>query len=125
MLPDKCGICNNHTQLISLSDDATNQDFGFYADMDFGDLPSIYAATELVEDGPCHASGSLSNLDVEIDGSPSTAADADNFDDGISRDVRDSWIPNSTVNLTASVSGGTGDLAAWLDSSTRWQRDGR
>ncbi len=97
------------------------------AETDFGDLPDTYSTT-LASNGPRHIKGDLwlgTIIDVEANGFPSTGADGDdtnNYDDedGIVRVPGYLWQPGNTVAISATVTGGSGDLYAWFD----WDKDG-
>jgi hypothetical protein len=94
-----------------------NQDFGFFALMDFGDLPSSYNATLIADGGAYHLTPTLllgSSVDLEGDGTENALANGDGADDGVFRDMTDFWIPGATVNLTVTVSG-AGPVAGWFD----------
>lgn len=97
---------------------AADQDFGFFASMDFGDLPDTYNITLLSDEGPYHRTGSLwlgSSISTEADGVESSAAISDTYDDGVALDLNDSWVAGADVNLVVTVTGGTGYLIGWLD----------
>jgi hypothetical protein len=110
---------------VTINDgDEGGQDFGFYQAMDFGDLPAVYNATTLADEGAHHVSGTLilgTNRSTEGDtrGESSTAS-ADTQDDGVLRDMSDQWTPGASVDLIVTVSGGTGRLVGWFD----WDNDG-
>ncbi len=111
----------------------TDLDFGFYANLDFGDLPDSYK-TLLTNEGAHHTQGSLtlgSVFDAEGDGQPETYAgansndgddgDGTNDDDGILRNMdTPKWTNGANVPLTVTVSGGTGRVVGWFD----WDGDG-
>jgi hypothetical protein len=100
----------------------TGQDFGFYASMDFGDLPSSYNATLLADEGPYHISGTLrlgSMIDTEGDGTESDTAEGDEYDDGVARSG--AWSDGTDGGSVAvTVTGGSGYLVGWID----WNNDG-
>jgi hypothetical protein len=106
------------------NDDEGGQDFGFYQPMDFGDLPAVYNATTLADEGAHHISGTLilgTNRSTEGDTrGESSTANADTQDDGVTRDMSDHWTPGASVDLNVTVSGGTGRLVGWFD----WDNDG-
>jgi subtilisin family serine protease len=93
--------------------------------MDYGDLPNIYGATTLAQNGARHRRGVyfLGNVvDGELDGNPSANADGDDLtgfddDDGI---VFDPIVPGSTVRLVVTASRNNGYLKGWID----WNNDG-
>ncbi len=110
------------------------------AETDWGDLPEAgtevggvarYYTTTQANGGPSHVRGDLYlglSIDLEADGFPTTDAtgdDGNNLDDedGIERvkleDGGTAW-ENGTGYITATVTGGTGDLYAWFD----WNNDG-
>ncbi len=100
-------------------------DFGFFIPTDFDDLPDSYNTT--LSGGAYHTnsgdSGTLrlgTGIDLEPNGLPGTTADGDSFDDGVTRDMADSWIPGATVQLNITVSGGDGVVGGWFD----WNNDG-
>ena len=88
------------------------------AQMDFGDLPAAYANTLLANDGPRHVIGNLilgQGISPDSDGQESPTASGDTFDDGVVLDPASVWQPSNTVNLTVTVTGGSGYLAGWFD----------
>lgn len=107
--------------------DLTIDLFEATAQTDWGDLPDTYR-TSSAQDGPRHVKDNLylgPNIDTEADGFPSvdaTGDDNNNLDDedGIVRVPNDVWQPGNTVHITATVTGGTGDLYGWFD----WDDDG-
>ncbi|MFZ6026504.1 MAG: SdrD B-like domain-containing protein [Chloroflexota bacterium] len=130
--------CNNWTQ-VSLSGNTANVDFGLYALMDCGDLPSTYNVsayqygTQLAANGPCHIHTTdrnadlnpsehyMGSVDYEPDGQPNSTATGDGSDEnGVVRAPYELWTPNTTVHLTVTVTGDNAYLAAWFD----WNRDG-
>ncbi|MCA9988644.1 MAG: hypothetical protein KDE59_30265 [Anaerolineales bacterium] len=88
---------------------------------DFGDLPAVYNATTLADNGAYHTEGSIylgSAYDAEADGTESTTATGDDTgsddEDGIS--LVGSWSDgagNGSVLVT--VGGGNGCLDGWVD----------
>ncbi len=104
--------------------DVTQRDFGFYGDVDFGDLPTTYnGVTKLKSEGARHTIGSLklgAVVDGDPDGQPSSTSTGDTNDDGVTTVQQDNWSQGSggTVNVTAT--GGTGYLSGWAD----WNNDG-
>jgi hypothetical protein len=123
---DGGSACNTHfTAPLSGGASDTDNDFGFYAQMDFGDLPDQYYFTRLSEEGAYHTFGSLhlgNTIDPEGDGQPSAAASGDGSDeDGIGLNQGDKWVPGATVDIYITVSGGsTGHVVGWFD----WNADG-
>lgn len=123
-------LITDYRTTVTLSGDSTNNDFGFYASMDFGDLPETYNASpttytvRVKDEGPYHTIGDLylgSTPDSEADGQPSSTATGDGGDeDGVTRDSNDLWTPGSTVHLNVSVTGSGGYLTGWFD----WNGDG-
>ncbi|HEY89068.1 MAG TPA: hypothetical protein G4N98_04950 [Thermoflexia bacterium] len=102
------------------------------ANTDWGDLPNTYSTT-LAANGARHTlSGTLylgSQVDLEADGVPTANADGDDGDnhddeDGVVRVPIDeggaAWSDSATGYISATVTGGTGDLYAWFD----WDNDG-
>ena len=121
----------------------TNQDFGFYAKMDLGDLPSGYNYTiKLVEEGPIHINsggGSMPTIylgtawDSEPDGAPDTGAGMNGGttgDDRIGADDEDgviflnAWVRGGTAQLRFVITDNdptyTPYLVGWFD----WNMDG-
>jgi hypothetical protein len=131
-LPGKCLTCNNYGEpLVTTINGAnvTDVDFGFFASIDFGDLPNSSYNTKLSSEGPRHVIGSLylgSSVDAEGDGQPTADAtgddsDADgNDDDGVAVESGMTWAPNATVYLDVSVTGSNGYLVGFFD----WNSDG-
>lgn len=68
-----CGACNNTTTFTLNNANLTNQDFGFFGNIDCGDAPASYN-TLLANQGPCHMiSGTYlggSAPDAEANGQP-------------------------------------------------------
>ena len=99
---------------------------------DFGDLPSTYSSTVLIDDGARHAVDGLRlgrNVDAEANGNPSTGASGDDLqsappddEDGVQRDMTDFWRNGNVVQLYVTVNGCTGTcyLNGWID----WDADG-
>ncbi len=93
--------------------------------LDYGDLPNIYGATTLAQNGARHKKGVYflgSRVDGELNGNPTANADGDDLagfddDDGI---VFDPIVPGSTVRLVATASRNNGYLKGWID----WNGDG-
>jgi hypothetical protein len=123
---------NYNTVTVTAGNTVTDQDFGFYAALDFGDLRDSYT-TLLSSEGPSHSQGTLalgSLFDTEGDGQPETYAgatgggddgDGTNDDDGVSRSMGGpKWISGDTVPLTITVTGGSGRVVGWFD----WDDDG-
>lgn len=123
--PDQlnCGVCNNNTTFTLNNANLTNQDFGFFASIDCGDAPTGYD-TLLVDEGPCHVIGDnyLGGIpDAESNGQPDGTATGDGADeDGVSRDMADPWLPNTTVQIDVTIVGINAYLIAWFD----WNNDG-
>lgn len=123
--PSESGTCTACNAYNTVTASASNQDFGFYASMDFGDLLDSYD-TKIVDEGPYHTIGSLylgdgSAPDSENDGQPNSTATGDGADeDGVNRDLNDRWTPGTTVDLFVDVTGSGGYLVGWFD----WNGDG-
>lgn len=89
--------------------------------LDFGDLPSRYAATLLAEDGARHSKGAFflgARIDTELNGQPTADADGDDLagaadEDGIVMGALPAG--GGTVSLTATASRHGGFLKAWID----------
>ncbi|MGD1993025.1 MAG: SdrD B-like domain-containing protein [Anaerolineae bacterium] len=103
-----------------------DHDFGFNAEVDYGDLPDSYS-TSVASAGPGHVTGALylgASVDTEGDGRPDASAQGDDMvgddEDGIERNPTQIWYGGATVNLTATVSGDNGYLVAYFD----WNGDG-
>lgn len=97
----------------------------FTAQTDWGDLPDTYSTT-LASNGPRHVYTGTpqiwlgATIDLETDGFPGASANGDdtnNLDDedGIERVPGYQWASGNTVWITATVTGGSGDLYAWFD----------
>ena len=110
-----------------------DQDFGFYSELDFGDLPTVYSTTagtisyqttELKHEGPRHAVGSLklgNAVGDEPDGKPNNDATGDSGDDGVTPVTMESWSEGQDGGtLDLDTTGGTGYASGWVD----WNRDG-
>jgi uncharacterized repeat protein (TIGR01451 family) len=115
---------NNYYEPVTISGASiTHQDFGWYGDVDFGDLPSIYNASKLGNDGARHFRGSLwlgtgSSAEGDTRGE-SANADADTLDDGVVRTPNVGWLPGGSGSIDVTANG-AGYLAAWID----WNNDG-
>jgi subtilisin family serine protease len=96
---------------------------------DYGDLPAIYGATTLAQNGARHRVGGYylgapgsNDIDAELDGAPSANANGDDLaapsadEDGI---IFGTIVPGSTVQLTVQASQ-SGYLQGWID----WNNDG-
>ncbi|MBN1658646.1 MAG: DUF11 domain-containing protein [Anaerolineae bacterium] len=107
--------------------DVTDQDFGFYEEIDYDDLPDDYDNdyfydTLVASAGAGHILGDLwlgAAVDSEADGSPTTDASGDGYDDGIEFSAAN-WAAGTSVNITATVTGDNGYLVGWFD----WNGDG-
>jgi len=113
-------VANYHTVSISGNSQA-NVDFGYYAAIDYGDLPNSYRTT-IASEGPGHILGNLrlgANISSEANGQPKADAAGDTYDDGIGF-TSEPWMPGVTVGLTADVVGSNGYLVGWFD----WNNDG-
>ena len=98
------------------------------ADFDYGDLPLIYGATLLSQDGARHKVGGYylgapnsNDVDSELDGKPSAGADGDDTfgvadEDGITFDP---IIAGATTHLLVKANQ-SGYLQGWID----WNNDG-
>jgi hypothetical protein len=139
---DGGSTCNNRTTVNLAGGTALlNQDFGYFANMDCGDLPITYNAsgfdTLLSDEGPCHARSTTldpnpvnhflgTGWDGEYDGQPDSLANGDDQDadgddeDGITLVQGYLWQPGNTVQIQAQVNGDNAYLAAWFD----WNNDG-
>ncbi len=117
-VPGACGSCNNYNTFTINTSNITDRDFGFYAALDFGDLPSTYNITKLGNEGPRHVVSSLylgAGVSTEGDGKENATATGDTFDDGVSRIMADKWVAGNTVHLTVTVTGNGGYLVGWFD----------
>lgn len=97
----------------------------FTAQTDWGDLPNTYSTT-LASNGPRHVYTGTpriwlgATIDLEADGFPGASANGDDTnnlldEDGIVRVPGYLWVSGNTVWITATVTGGSGDLYAWFD----------
>ena len=99
-----------------------NEDFGFHALIDFGDLPDTYGTT-VANNGAGHIIGGPrlgATVLPTADGNPTALASGDTDDDGISF-VNGPWAADATINFTANVVGPNGYLVGWFD----WNGDGK
>ncbi|MCX6032418.1 MAG: carboxypeptidase regulatory-like domain-containing protein [Chloroflexi bacterium] len=103
---------------------ATNQQMtgvsaGEVSQLDFGNLPTVYADTTLAQDGARHViTGTLHlgpTILIENDGAVGTPAD----NDGIVPPSQGAWTAGASRTLTVTASG-SGYLWAWFD----WNDDG-
>ena len=116
--------CNNYATPVTINNASVpDQDFGFYAAIDYGDLPDLYR-TKLSSEGPRHTIGSLylgSAVDVDGDGQPTAAASGDDADsdgdddDGVT--ATGTWTSGGNGSIQAVVAGcpGTCYLSGWID----------
>lgn len=123
------------TQTIpSLTTSLTHVDFAFQSSVnyDFGDLPAIYEATSLAEDGARHiipGGGATIWLgsngpDAEIDGVPSGGAGSDDTsgtddEDGVTA-TPSGWTNGTNGGSVQVTVHGSGWLVGWID----WNNDG-
>ncbi len=116
-------LANIHS-VLNMTTSVTDVDYGFYAALDFGDLPINFNATLISDEGPYHITSTLflgAAVDAEGDGDQSQVdATADNYDDGVRRDTSTLWLGGNTVTLIVTTTGGSGRLAGWFD----WDADG-
>ncbi len=97
------------------------------ATRDWGDLPDSYKTTA-AQDGPRHSFSGLmlgTYWDVEVQGQPNDTATGDDAatsddEDGVTRNISQLWLPETSVNLNIVVNGGPGIVAGWFD----WNADG-
>jgi hypothetical protein len=127
--------CANFVTVTINNADVTDQDFGFYEQVDCGDLPSPTYNTLAEEAGPCHVIGTLylgspgNPPDADAQGQPDIAAgsvangtgdDGDGNDDEDGVNLVGSLAANALVTLQVDVVGSNGYLVAWFD----WNGDG-
>jgi hypothetical protein len=84
-----------------------DQDFGFYAQMDFGDLPDSYGTT-LATEGARHLITTTNQVylgtapDADGNGQPTSTAVGDsagiNDENGVQRDLVIKWLANTTCH---------------------------
>ena len=93
-------------------------------DSDFGDLPTEYNNTLIIDNGACHFLSSTNqimlgaNIDTESNGAVSSSADEDDYDDGIQ--VVGEWEEGTDGGvIEVIVTGGDGYLSGWID----WNED--
>ncbi|MFC1878624.1 SdrD B-like domain-containing protein [Chloroflexota bacterium] len=117
------GQSYNSVTVNSTTPNVTNQDFGFFGAIDFGDLPDSYNTT-LGNEGAGHTGGDLylgsTGPDYESDGVPSTDATGDGADDGDGVVRVGDWTLGGTGYLRVEVTGDNGYLVAFYD----WNNDG-
>jgi len=127
ILPGKCGVCNNYTNVTISGSSVTHRDFGFYSTLDLGDLPDSYG-TRLGSDGARHVVGSLYlGTAVDADGDSVPVADATSDDsrgvddeEGILFAAGATWQNGSANVFTATANTTGGYLVVWFD----WNGDG-
>ncbi|MBN1148598.1 MAG: hypothetical protein JXA78_15170, partial [Anaerolineales bacterium] len=125
--------CNN-LHILELSGNQTieDKDWGFYAEMDCGDLPASYNRTILADEGPCHILGNIqlgANWDAETNGFiTDSIAQGDDVnqptsvddEDGISFLNPSTWTAGGAGTIRiSSVVGDNAYLVGWFD----WNRD--
>jgi hypothetical protein len=103
---------------------AINQDFGFYAAVDYGDLPATYNNTLVAENGARHIMGSTylgATIDGEADGQENPLANGDGpDDDGVLRNAWTNGANGGSVNIMATCPSAFCYISAWID----WNNDG-
>lgn len=122
----------------------TNQDFGFYASMDMGDLPPSYNYNILMrEEGPIHintSGGAVPTIylgvtwDAEADGAPDTGAGMNGGttgDDRVGSDDEDgidfgstTWSWGATVPIAVTIADTDPTYQPYLVGWFDWNRDG-
>ncbi|MFM8321603.1 MAG: SdrD B-like domain-containing protein, partial [Chloroflexota bacterium] len=140
--PTACiGGCDNWAAVSLTPAGLTQQDFGFFAIMDCGDLPSSYNAspttyrTTLTDEGPCHirATSKVKNFlgsrwDAENNGLPNGTATGDDTNNTSDEDgltlihTFDTWAPGLTrqIRVTANITDTNTYVAGWFD----WNNNG-
>ena len=112
-----------YTPVTITGANAANNDFGFYASLDFGDLPATYALTRLGNEGPRHLLSAVrlgGSITAEPDGVEIPSASWDTGDDGISRTPGVNWSATpGGASIDVTVTGGGGYLSGWVD----WNHD--
>jgi len=102
------------------------RDFGFFAMIDYDDLPDSYGTTVAnngaghVLGGPTLGPNSGTTISSESNGQPGPGASSDTYDDGIILGAS-AWTAGTTVAFTAKVNGANGYLVGWFD----WNGDGK
>ncbi len=114
------------TDIIDIDGKSLNQNYRFSFTIDtlydFGDLPSVYMNTLLIDEGARHTIGDIylgENISPEADGQQEALANLDSYDDGIIV-PQVSWkdgVDGGIIEVT--VTGGDGFLSAWID----WDED--
>ena len=112
---------------VTLSESAAAQrDFGFFAMIDYDDLPDSYGTTVAnngaghILGGPTLGPNSGTTISSESNGQADPAASADTYDDGIILGAS-AWTAGTTVAFTAKVNGANGYLVGWFD----WNGDSK
>ena len=114
-----CAACN-YSQ-IDVYSNVSDQDFGLYAAVDYGDLPDAYELTLVADEGAGHITGSLylgSAVDAEDDGEESDTATGDTNDNGVT--PPSGWRAGGTTTIEVIVTGDNGYLVGYID----WNQDG-
>ena len=108
----------SYSNIILSGGTVAQRDFGFYASIDYGDLPDTYGTT-VANKGAGHVLGGLrlgTSVVASPDGNPTAAADGDDaIDDNGITFGSESWVQGNTVTLNANVSGANGYLVGWFD----------
>jgi hypothetical protein len=136
--------CNAFTYVRLSTASMSDMDFGFWANMDCGDLPNTYRtitteyATYLADQGPCHIGGTAPGapgthymgVGVDWDDEPDGQESSHAMGDDLNGDDEDGvlvispatdWFAGQTVQLQiTSVTGDNAYLAGWFD----WNHDG-
>ncbi len=117
-----------HTVTINNASIA-DEDFGFFALADYGDLPISYGTLK-INSGAGHIVGGpylgSQAPDVDTDGNPSSNATGDDTtgspddEDGVSMQANQYLIPGGSLTMDVTVSGSNGYLMAYFD----WNNDG-
>jgi hypothetical protein len=99
-------------------------DFGFYAAIDFGDLPSNYHLTYVSDGGPRHRIGTLilgTEISPEANGIEDADARGDAGDNGVAPTSGIPWVVGEDGgHIDITVNGGSGYVSGWID----WNSDG-
>lgn len=120
---DPCGsACNGYAPVTLSGADVNFLDFGFYASLDFGDLPSAYNDTLAAENGARHSIGTVflgSIPSAEADGKESLLATGDT-DEGVAYSGKwQNGTDGGTITVDVNCPSGTCYLSGWVD----WNHD--
>lgn len=110
------GPCNGSASVTLTGTGATSLDFGFYASLDFGDLPNTYNDTLAADNGARHSIGTVylgSSPSAEVDGKENDTAAGDTDEGVVPIGPWGSGTGSVSVDVVCPV--GTCYVSGWID----------